>query len=164
MEVVFRAGDRLAHTVCQCEPSAAEHSAFEHSKWQQPVFFGSGISGRPAFVQSRIGTKGNYHVVAPWAGGGLAHYFRDNDDPAEPWAGPEIFGTDLGRVDAVALIESNFGDPGNLEIVVRAANALWHFWCDTDLAWYGPGPVPLSAVPETAMLITLTSFFRGHSI
>ena len=100
--------------------------------------------------------------VAPLAAGGLAHYSRNNDDPSEPWGGPAIFATDLGIVDAVGLIESNFGDPGNLEIVVRAANALWHFWRGSDFSWNGPDPVPLSGVPETAKPIGIHSFIQSR--
>src|SRR5437870_2500715 len=81
LEVVFRAGDRLAHVVRQ------------ESMWKEPVFFGSGISGRPAFIQSRFGAKGNYEVVVPRAAGGLAHYSRNNDDSAEPWSAPAVFAT-----------------------------------------------------------------------
>ena len=38
MEVVFRAGDRLAHIVCQCEPAAAGQPGFEHSRWKPAGF------------------------------------------------------------------------------------------------------------------------------
>ena len=79
-----------------------------------------------------------------------------------PGAGLTVFATDLGKVDAVALIESNFGDPGNLEIVVRAANALWHFWRGSDFSWNGPNPVPLSGVPETAKPTGIHSFIQSR--
>jgi hypothetical protein len=71
--------------------------------------------------------------------GGLAHYWRDNDDPALPWYGPYLFGSRLERVETVTLIQSNFG-PGNLEVVARADGQLVHFWRDTgsDFKWKGP--------------------------
>lgn len=71
--------------------------------------------------------------------GGLAHYWRDNDDPALPWYGPYLFGARLGKVDAVTLIQSNFG-PGNLELIARVDSQLAHFWKDTgpDFKWNGP--------------------------
>src|SRR5262245_61808151 len=69
LEVVVRAGDRLAHY------------QRGKGKWLEPVYFGSGASGRPVMIQSNFGTRGNYELVVP-AGDGLAHWYRDNDDPA----------------------------------------------------------------------------------
>lgn len=43
-------------------------------------------------VQSSHGAKGNFELVVPHSGGGLAHWFRKNDDPRLPWVGP----TDAG--------------------------------------------------------------------
>src|SRR6266581_1849437 len=72
--------------------------------------------------------------------GGLAHCVRRNDEPGAPWEGPTIFGTSLGNVDAASLIQSNFGHPGNLEVVARSGNLLSHFWRDSQppYAWHGP--------------------------
>jgi hypothetical protein len=39
---------------------------------------------------------------------------------------PVGFGQELGRVEAVTLIQSNYGSPGNLELVARAGDGL-HF-------------------------------------
>src|SRR5260221_3105544 len=149
LEVVSRVGDRLAHLVRRA------------SRWKEPMFFTSGVSGRPSFIQSSLGQKGNYEVVAPLAAGGLAPYSRDNDDPAEPWSAPVVFAASLGRVDSVALIQSNFGDPGNLELIARSSNALWHFWRDSG-AWHGPNPVPLAGFPAGAIPIGIHSFMQSR--
>jgi len=79
-------------------------------------------------------------VVVPSAGGGLIHFSRNNDDPAIPWSGPIFFGGSLGMVDAVSMIESNFGSPGNLEVVCRVGSQLQFFWRDSGPAfnWNGP--------------------------
>src|SRR5215203_2105290 len=46
-----------------------------------------------ALIQSRSGRHGNFEVVIPWPNGGLAHFWRNNDEqPAFPWHGPNFFG------------------------------------------------------------------------
>ena len=71
------------------------------------------------FVQSSHGRKGNFEVVVPRSGGGLAHWWRDNDDPDRPWRGPTLMFGSTQDVDAAALIQSNFGTVGNLEVVAN---------------------------------------------
>jgi hypothetical protein len=104
---------------------------------RQPV---TGVAGNPVLIQSRFGTKGNFELIVPLAAGGLAHYFRNNDDPALPWLAAPTFGQSVGVIDAVTVIESNFGVPGNLEVVARAGDRLITFWRDSTspLAWHGP--------------------------
>ncbi len=38
------------------------------------------------------------------------------------------------------MTQSNFGDPGNLEVVAQTANLLAFFWRDSgpSFTWYGP--------------------------
>lgn len=94
--------------------------------------------GNPSLVQSKFGQKGNFEVVAPYPGGGLAHYWRNNDDPNAPWYGPAVFGAGAGQVDAVSLILSDYN---NLEIVARIGDKLAHFWRDSTSPtqdWHGP--------------------------
>jgi hypothetical protein len=103
------------------------------------------LSGDPVLVQSRFGTQGNFEVIAPAAFGGVAHYWRNNDDDDFPWSAPTLFGQSLGAVDAVSMIQSNFGSPGNLEVVARCADRLSSFWRDSvdPFAWHGPYPVTI---------------------
>jgi hypothetical protein len=90
--------------------------------------------------------------------GGLAHYTRDNTPfGGQKWYGPTVFGDGYegGPYDAVSLIQSNFScgiyapsssGIGNLELVARSQNNLFHFWRanNTQIAgdgkrmWYGP--------------------------
>ena len=63
-----------------------------------------GVSGMPTLIQSRCGTKGNFELLTPMASGGLAHYWRNNDEPAIPWHGPAIFGRELGIVASVSFM------------------------------------------------------------
>ena len=64
---------------------------------------------------------GNYELVVPLQSGGIAHYYRDNDDPNLPWYQTAVFATEFGSVQGVSLIQSNYSTagngPGNLAVV-----------------------------------------------
>ena len=120
LEVVARVGNRLAHFF-------RDHEA--PFTWHGPVFFEEGVAGNPVLIQSNFGKNGNFELVTPLSTGGLGHFARDNDAPGFPWSGPTRFGTDLGMVDAVGLIQSNIG-PGNLEVIARVGTALRQFMRD----------------------------------
>jgi hypothetical protein len=109
-------------------------------KWNGPFTIDGGVAGSSCMIQSKFGCKGNFEVVSPLASGGLGYYWRDNDDVNLPWHGPLMFGTRLGKVDAVTFIQSNFGEPGNLELVANSGGQLAFFWRDSgpDLKWNGP--------------------------
>ena len=130
LEVVARVGSRLAHFFRDHEPPFT---------WNGPTFIQVGVTGNPALIQSTFGENGNFELVTPLLAGGLGHFSRDNDAPGSPWSGPTVFGTDLGVVDAVTMIQSNLG-PGNLEVVARAGNRLADFFRDHEppFAWHGP--------------------------
>jgi hypothetical protein len=72
--------------------------------------------------------------------GGLAHYWRDNDDAQLPWRGPYMYGMNMGRIEALSLIQSNFGEPGHLELVAQTNGEVVSFWRDSepDFIWNGP--------------------------
>jgi galactose oxidase-like protein/glyoxal oxidase-like protein len=86
-------------------------------------------------VQSSHGGKGNFEVVVPRSGGGLAHWWRNNDHPKRPWSGPKLMFGSTEDVDAAALIQGNFGKVGNLEVVVNAGGSLYHYWRDDGGTW-----------------------------
>jgi hypothetical protein len=100
------------------------------------------VSGNPALLQARAGTygtMGNYELVVPLAGGGIMQFERNNDDPALPWSQPTGFGTALGQVDGVSLLQSNFSTqfvqrgvqgPGNLAAVSVSNGQLSYFYRD----------------------------------
>ena len=132
LEVAVRVSDRLAHYGREDQPPYG---------WFGPTYLASGIYGNPALIQSRFGGRGNFELVAPLTGGGIAHYWRDNDAPGYPWHGPSVFAQELGRVDAVALVQSNFDQidshTGNLELVARSGHQLVAYWRDSGphFAW-----------------------------
>lgn len=131
LELLARSGDQLVHFWRDSGPAFA---------WSGPILVSRGIAGSPSLIQSRFGTMGNFEAVVPLAGGGLAHYWRNNDDPALPWSGPTPFGTSAGCYETVTLLESNFGYPGNLEVIARTGSRLDFYWRDSgpSFTWNGP--------------------------
>ncbi len=99
-----------------------------------------GVAGNPVLIQSRFGTQGNFELVDPAASGGLLHLWRNNDNRFMPWSGAIPFGQSLGQVAGVSLIESNYGSPGNLEVICNASGQLQFFWRDSgpSFTWNGP--------------------------
>src|SRR6266536_185784 len=131
LELIVRAGDQLLFFWRDSGPSFT---------WNGPYPITGGVQGRPALIQGRFGFSGNFELVTPLIGGGLAHMWRNNDDPALPWSAPLPFGVGTGYYSAVTMIESNFGDPGNLEVVAQTSDLLAFFWRDSgpSFTWNGP--------------------------
>ncbi|WP_437958752.1 alpha/beta hydrolase [Sorangium sp. So ce119] len=149
LEAVARAGDRLA--AFWCAP-AGEPS------WSEPRFFAEGAAGDPALIQGASGGRGNFELVVPHVSGGIAHYHRDNDTAELVWRGPTIFGADLGRFEAAAMIQR----AGDLEVVARAGDRLLMFWRSpgAGAAWQGPEEV-VSGVRGTPALFRSGSGGEG---
>ena len=129
LELVARTGSQLHAYWRDSGPSFT---------WHGPGVIASGVSGNPAMIQGRYGVVGNFEMVTPLASGGIQAFWRDNDASALPWHAGPVFGT--GVYDAVAMIESNFGNPGNLEVVARQGDKLFAFWRDSgpSYTWHGP--------------------------
>jgi hypothetical protein len=148
-ELVARAGDRLLFMWRDSGPDF---------QWSEPVPLvadgqpAADASGNPVLIQSRFGAKGNFELVVPRRSGGIAAYWRDNDAPGLPWHGPALFGG-RGTYDALTMIQSNFGSPGNLEVVARAGDRLRVFWRDSGpgLAWNGPSPLAVRGAEVTGV-------------
>jgi hypothetical protein len=124
LEVVARSGGRL---LFHWRDGGGWHGPFPMVADGVEV---AGVSGNPAFIQSRFGVQGNFEVVAPLAAGGLALFWRDNDAAGLPWHGPLPFAERGAGFAAVSLIQGNFGSPGNLEVVARKGEHLISFWRD----------------------------------
>src|SRR4051812_12019431 len=116
-------------------------------RWSGPSYFGSGVTANPAVIQT---DDGDLHLVVPLAGGGFG-YFQRPGDPEAPWGEMHVFGSADGHAQSVALIQSNFDDPGNLEIVAVVANSgpasLVHWWRSSSGVWNGPNPVASNDLP-----------------
>ena len=131
LEVVVRVGKEVQYLARDSGPLF---------KWSEPFTFAWDVSGNPALIQSRLGIRGNFEVVVPRVGGGIAHYFRNNDSRTLWWSSETVIDGSIGNVDALCLIQSSYGSPGNLEIVVRKGNKLYHYWrdCSPALKWNRP--------------------------
>jgi hypothetical protein len=119
-------------------------------QWNGPVYFGGpGFSGVPSLIQSDFGNlPGNFELVVPVKGGGLAHYFKSNIQQENPWNGPVYFGS--AEVNAVSMVQTNFGQLGHLEIVAIENGKLMSYWRDdtSPYNWHGPDPIrPVSNNP-----------------
>jgi hypothetical protein len=121
-------------------------------------------------------------------GNRLIHYFRGNDTLGFPWhhaadlfvPPPATSGTiaTIAQIpNGLSVIESNFGDPGNFEAVVRmtpivsndgAADFLTHYFFDcTTRSWAGPFLIradgrPISGVTGAPALIQSRFGHQGN--
>ena len=55
-----------------------------------PITPAQGVTANPVLIQSRFATQGNFELVTPVFGGGLAHLWRNNDDLHYPWSEPTL--------------------------------------------------------------------------
>src|SRR5688572_2719460 len=91
------------------------------------------------FLQSTHGGKGNFELIVPKSHGvGFVHFWRNNDDGALPWVGPNCFG--VGKNSDVSVIQSTYGDPGHLELIANESGRLAHYWRDDNDPWAWKGP------------------------
>ncbi|MGF7239353.1 MAG: hypothetical protein ACQSGP_31005 [Frankia sp.] len=111
-------------------------------RWRAPSPITSGAGGVPSMIQSTFGQRGNFELVSPTSGGGLFHIFRDNDTTGSPWSGKTSFGTSLGVVDAVSLVQSNLGG-GSFEVAVRIGTRLVHIYRTVGRVWFATIPTPI---------------------
>jgi len=131
-----------------------------HLGWLSPF---PAVRGIPALIQSRFGTKGNFELAVPAAASGILFSWRNNDDPALPWSPALPFGQGAGAVEALTMIQSNFGSPGNLELVARVGSQLHFYWRDSGPAFRWNGPFPLfSGVSGNPVLIQSRFGTKGN--
>jgi hypothetical protein len=156
--IVSRVGD-LEMIAAQTDGVLAHFSYHGVFGWSGPTFLPGKAAGPPAFIQSRFGGVGNFEVIVPRPGGGLSHFWRDNDG-AEVWH-EATQPTATGVWSGLGLIQSNFG---NLEIVGVREGSLAFLWQN------GPGgawsiPVTLTNDADFAgrpALIQSTYGTRGN--
>jgi hypothetical protein len=95
-------------------------------------------------IQSRAGHSGSFEVVIAWPDGGLAHFWRENDNDVFKWHGPTRFGD--GAYIGATVIESDFrfmadAGFGNLEVLATHTDGtVDHYWRENGghFLWKGP--------------------------
>lgn len=141
-----------------------EHFWLSNGKWMGPDQVApdghaiQGVTGKPGFIQSTSGKRGNFELVVP-EGGRLVHYWRDNDAAGYPWhqgadiiAAPNgkttgrwtVQGANLflglgGTLETVAWVH-HYGFGGSLVNgggVATAYDDVEHFWLSNG-KWTGP--------------------------
>jgi hypothetical protein len=108
-------------------------------------------TGTPSLIQGTFGARGNFELVSPSADGGLMHYWRNDDVPQLPWSGPAYFGQELGRVEGLSLIQGDYGNPGNLELVATAGGRLYHLFRGPQ-GWGGPQLIGQGVAPNPSLI------------
>ncbi|HEY2667443.1 MAG TPA: C1 family peptidase [Actinomycetota bacterium] len=130
-ECVYLAGSRLHHYWLDQTTD----------KWNDGGIFGpNDAAGVPGFIQGNYGAPGNFEVVVRTADGKLNHWWRTNGPPWT-WSDGGRFGSGV-MFSGPALIQSNYGTRGNLELVcVLNSGQMQHWWRDDDHGnvWH-PGP------------------------
>ncbi|MEU7599612.1 CHAT domain-containing protein [Streptomyces sp. NPDC041003] len=100
------------------------------------------ISGNPVVIQTKPGGSGDvsagdftpsdFELVCPAPRSGLVYMRRKNDVHGLPWGAPCPIEPDLGRVDAVTMVESRLGEGrSSLEVVARTGDQLRFLWNDS---------------------------------
>jgi len=138
LEVVARTGDKLQFFFRDSGPLFQWSPPFEMSADNRPI---RGAIGTPTLLQSRNGHQGNFELLVPLASGGLAHFFRDNDDPNLPWHGPTIVLDPRTQYLDATMIQSSFGDGHDLEVIGTGTSSLTFFFRDQNFQWQGPFPL-----------------------
>ncbi len=111
------------------------------SGWLRAGLVASGVTGPGCIIQSTMGSPGNFEVVAP-QGNEIWHHWHDNSNITSAW---QVAGRVTSDASGPAcIIQSNFGSPGNFEVVVQQGSGLWHHWHDNSnvtSAWQPGGKV-----------------------
>ena len=117
-------------------------------------------AGNVALIQGKFLSRGNFELLAPQRDGGFAHYSRCNDEARLWWYGPDKYGQDLGVIDALSMIQSNFTSGagiGNLEVVARWQGGLLFFWREDVPPYRWHGPYLLNPVGNSESIIVAGS-------
>jgi hypothetical protein len=150
LEVVALFQSTLLYYWREDVPPYTWHGPVSMNGFQQRLF-----TGNPVLIQGRFLKRGNFELVVPLASGGIAHYSRVNDDPALPWFGPEVFGTDVGQFDAITMIQSKWTvgpKIGLLELVARVGGTLLFYFREDQPPYKWWGPLPANGFNQSNVL------------
>lgn len=135
LEVVGRSGRRLVHLR---RDNAGQWTAPSPILVEgQPAL---GASGAIAMIRSSIERAQNLEFMVPLETGGIAHYWRDENDPLKNWHAGAVLGEDEGKFRAVAVVQSRAGPRSELVVVALTGTSLVIFAGSGD-DWKGPIPL-----------------------
>lgn len=127
-------------------------------QWIPTACFGENADSAPALIQGSYGGEhGNFEVAFRNSSNQLCHWYRDNSDstnPNPPWTISYCF--NANAISAPALIQSNYGIQGNLEVIFQNADnqlCLWFRDDDVDKVWNGPSACFGESVSSAPSLI-----------
>ncbi|MBO3745267.1 hypothetical protein J5X84_04240 [Streptosporangiaceae bacterium NEAU-GS5] len=126
--------------------------------WNQATEFGSDCAYCPTLTSTSYNR--NFETVYLTTGGRLHHWWFDQN--THGWKDGGVFGP-ADAAGVPGFIQSNYGAPGNFEVVVRLAGGrLQHWWRDGGGNWH-PGPVFAAGVAHSgATLIQGNYGGRGN--
>ncbi|GAA4965166.1 hypothetical protein [Kineococcus glutinatus] len=120
-----------------------------------------------ALIQSRSGTSGHFEVVIPWPNGGLAYFWRDNDESRFRWHGPIVFGD--GRYLGASITEGfnkfvTTTRMGNFEVVAVRDTGEFELWFRENggqFRWHRAGELARDVTGVPALTFTGAHFKQG---
>jgi Domain of unknown function (DUF1929)/Glyoxal oxidase N-terminus len=118
--------------------------------WNKAATVGSGLTGAPVVIQSKVGTPGRLEVLVPLASGGLQWWTRESSGTFA-WTLRATFGT-AEKFWAAGLTIGPYGPStdNNLEAAGYGPAGLSIFYRGSDYAWVAGGsPYRTSASPQT---------------
>lgn len=160
LEVVVRSGSQLFYFWRE------DLWPYEWHKETIAEFSEYDFCGNPAFIQSNLGgLRGNFELVVPIQSGGFSHFSRNNHIAGLPWNKPVFFGEMNIEISGVALLQSNFGHYGNLEVVAVEKNTgrLVHYWRENCPPYNWNGPFYFGGPGFTGVPSLIQRDLGGHS-
>jgi hypothetical protein len=116
------------------------------SPWHRAEVVSTKATGPASFIQSSYqetpDAPGNFEAVV-LEGNNLVHYYRNNSvSNPQHWQSTAVITSQAAGPGCI--IQSDFGTPGNFEVVVREKEGLVHYYRDNsndERRWYGPTAV-----------------------
>lgn len=123
-----------------------------------PILIQKRSEGHPTAVEHGTFTPSDFELVFPGPRSGLIYMRRKNDIRGVPWGPPYPIEPNLGKVDAMGMVESKLGEGRtSLEVVARTGEDLQFLWNDSGdpAKWHlSPTPIAGQVVGNPALIQT----------
>lgn len=117
----------------------------ERFGWYGPTRFLSGVRGQPALLEIGLPGLERLEALLPHSSRGIVHA---RFAPLLGWRRVGVFGTELGRADAAALLETNAALGWQSHAVIRVGARLMHF---VHRPWPFEGWTSATELPPTSV-------------